>query len=323
VLTPAGPVAGGIGVMLLAAPEGSFACASAEFGGDVRAAAQTAADELRTAVAGQPVSAVYVTASPGSEEAVLRGVQDVFGGGVAVVGGSAADNDVTGSWSVLHDGQAFGDGVAMFAVAGSDVSAGAGLCSPYQPTARRVEVTAADGRTLLTLDGRPAADVLFELVGDAIGAAHRDGGMTLGPMSTRPYALQRGDDHLAVHVASINQPAGTVSLFAEAESGDHLVAMENQGGGGSAAAAGLAIRRAYAAAKESGGLSSPSAALLVYCGGLGIAVGDALEGNMRVDFGAIPGLPPAALGITAFGEQGPVGGGSQHCNLSVAMLLLE
>lgn len=330
VLTPGGPVANGVSVLLLGGKPESFVTASAIFkdGASIADGSADAATQLKEAAGSEQVTTVYIMATPGNEEDVMRGVSSVMGDDVAIVGGSAADNDVSGSWSVFHDGTTAGAGVVMFGVCGSDVKAGACLASPYTPTENKVKVTKAEGRLMMTLKDLPAADVMHDLVGDAISKEYEEGGMVLGPMSTRPYALQRGDDYLAIHVAAINQPEKSVLAFAEANEGDYLVEMANEGGGDSAKAAGEAIRTAYTNAKRNGGISgSPSAALLIYCGGLGIAVGDALRENLTSDLAGLPGLPEACVGFTAFGEQGPVdlstGIGNQHRNLSVGMLVLE
>lgn len=323
VLTPDGPVERGMSVMLLSSP-GSFATASAEFGsGDVSATVTTAAKELKEKVDGKPVKAVYMTASPGNEETIMRSIHEVFGDEVPIVGGSAADEEVSGMWRIFAEGRRFPAGVAMLAIAGDAVKAGACITAPYTPSEKSMTVTGAEGRKLLTLNDRPAADVLHQAVGYPIYFEYKNGGAILGPMSKRPFALKRNDEYLSVHVASIEQPSGAVNLFAEAAVGDELVQMENVGGGDSACAAGIAIEESFKGAMEAGGIETPKAAFLVYCGGLGIAVGDKLEGNMTGNFASLP-LPAAAVGVNAFGEQGPSKDGtSQHCNLAVGMLLLE
>lgn len=323
VLTPDGPVERGMSVMLLSSP-GSFATASAEFeSDDVSVAVTTAAKELKAKVDGKPVKAVYMTASPGKEETIMRSIHEVFGNEVPVVGGSAADDDVSGMWRIFAEGRRFPAGVAMLAIAGDDVKVGACVNAPYTPSEKTMTVTGAEGRKLLTLNDRPAADVIHQAVGYPIYFEHKNGGVILGPMSKRPYALKRNDGYLSVHIASIDQPSGSVNLFAEAAVGDELVQMENVGGGDSASAAGIAIEESFKGAMEAGGIETPAAAFLVYCGGLGIAVGDKLEGNLTGNFASLP-LPAAAVGVSAFGEQGPSKGGmSQHWNLAVGMLLLE
>lgn len=333
VLTTRGPVQSGVSATILAADADSFVATSALFTDDVNPyeGAKKAAFELK-AKATDEVKAVYMSATPGNEEEVLHGIQEILGYNVPVVGGSAADNDVTGKWAVFHDNKVIPNGVAMFAVVGSSVSAGASLISPYEPTERTFRVTEADGRTVISLEDKPAADVLYDIVGDPIAEEFSNGGMILGPMSTRPLSLRRTmangtESYLAVHAASINLPDKSISLFAEANTGDVLTVMDNEGGGDTVRAAGLGIQNAFAKAKSNGNLRAPTCSFLVYCGGLSIAVGDRLAENLTQDYAEV--APQCAVGVTAFGEQGPLfsaptaAPGNSHCNLSISMLLLE
>src|SRR6056297_1687207 len=50
---------------------------------------------------GESPDLVWLTATPGYEEAVLEGIKDVIGRSALIVGGSAADNTVAGNWSVF------------------------------------------------------------------------------------------------------------------------------------------------------------------------------------------------------------------------------
>jgi hypothetical protein len=336
VLTVEGPVDRGISVLLLSADTGSFATASAAIAGDSPEAAYeagwAAARTLREASANYGgAKAVYMTATPGHEEHVLRGIHDVLGTTMPVVGGSAADNDATGNWAVFHSGTAYRAGVSLFSIA-ADVSVGAAMFTPYLETTRSAVVTETNGRKIVRLDGLPAVDVIYSFVGDAIASKYKEGGMIIRQTSTFPMALRRlGSDqtihHISAHAAFIHQPEGSVSFFAEAKVGDTLIVMENTDGRCSAGAAGWAIRSAFESAKTNGGLRNPSCCLLVYCGGLAIAVGDGLADNMRDDFASI--APKSAIGLTAYGEQGPLRSSlgdyssNQHCNLAISMLLLE
>jgi len=262
---------------------------------------------------------------------MMRGIEGVFGSDVPIFGGSAADNDISGKWAVYEGSNGvISSGVAMFAVKkDSGVRVGAHLSSPYVATETMSEVTNSLGRTLVSLDDKPAADVLYAQVGDVLKEQHSSGGATLAPMSTRPYALRRnGSGDIAVHVSSINQPAGTVSLFVEPRAGDKLVRMENVEKLKPVFAVGEAIRESYLNALRRAGIedSSPVAAMMVYCGGLSMAVGEGLERNCVIDLQFLQGIPKhATVGFTAFGEQGPCGdeGSNQHRNLSVGMLVLQ
>lgn len=325
VLRASGAAGAGVSVLLLAGVgAGEFAAAGADKGGfeGGKEVAERVVEEVGEA------GFCFLMGVPGGEEDVLRGVQSVVGE-VPVFGGSAADEDLSGSWRVFGGGMgSSAEGVVLVGIKAGGVKAGAALVSPYLETERDVEVTDCEERTIVSLGGRPAADVLYEMVGDAVGEEYRNGGLTLGPMSTRPYALRRGGDLIAVHVAAINQPAGSVDLFAEVETGDRFVAMENSGGGDSASAAGIAIRDAYEGAKRAAGMQGdPGVAMMVYCGGLGMAVGDKLERNLKDDFAELQGLPAGAVGFTAFGEQGPCecaeGVKNMHRNLSVGMMVMQ
>jgi hypothetical protein len=336
VLTVEGSVTSGISVLLLAASDGCFADASAVAENDTPEAAYVAGRDAAASIKAAATArggpkAVYMAASPGQEEHILRAIRDVLGSTVPVVGGSAADNDVTGSWAVFHSGAALRSGVALFAVAG-DVSAGAAMSTPYVETSQSASVTAADGRRVLQLDGKPAADVLYSFVGDTIESEYKNGGMIIRQTSTVPMSLRRSlhngtIDRVSAHAAFIHQPEGSVSFFVEAKVGDTLTVMQNCDGRSAAGAAGAAIRSAFEAAKANGGLKDPTCCMLVYCAGLAIAVGDALDGNMTDDFAAVASR--SAIGLTAYGEQGPLlsAAGEEprnhHCNLAVSMLVME
>ena len=94
--------------------------------------------------------------------------------------------------------------------------------------------------------------------------------------------------------------------------------MRNSGGGDSAATAAVGLDAAYEKACKVGGRTTPKAGLLIYCGGLSIAVGDGLASSLS----GLADKPPL-LGITAFGEQGNVNGENVHSNLAVGLALFE
>merc|ERR1719401_85454 len=73
-----------------------------------------------------------------------------------------------------------------------------------------------------------------------------------------------------------------------------------------------------------GGIAKPKAGVLLYCGGMSIAVGDALgKGLSSTAFcDRVKSLP--LLGLTVFGEQAAMKGcGNVQRNLSMGMLLFE
>lgn len=56
-----------------------------------------------------------------------------------------------------------------------------------------------------------------------------------------------------------------------------------------------AICQAFNKAKKSGGIEKPSAALLFYCGGMGMAVGDNLTAGLTSEVSSEPLLPLLSL----------------------------
>ena len=326
VLIQQGFITHGMSLLLLSGTENrAFGTSSAAIeGDDAESAAKKAATELVAGFDGDDVAAICVMSTPGSEEAVLRGLSAVVGNSVPIFGGSAADEDVSGKWRVFEGDEVHLNGIALFGIrANAGVRVGAHLASPYVPTDVVSTVTKTLGRTLVTLNEKPAADVLYEQVGAALEEAYEKGGPILAPMSTRPYAIHREGQEIPVHIAGINQPGGTVDLFVDAKEGDKLVAMSNVNNVSSVKAAGDGIRESYAKACANGGIDNAVAALMVYCGGLGIAVGEGIERNCVIDLQRIEGVPRSTVGFTAFGEQGPKDGVNMHGNLSIGMMVLQ
>ncbi len=326
VLIQQGAIEHGMSLLLLSGTENrAFGTASAIIeGDDFEGAARQAAAKLVAGFDGDEVAAVCVMSTPGSEEAVLRGLEAELGSSVLIFGGSAADEDVSGKWRVFEGDDVYSQGIALFGVrANAGVRVGAQLASPYVATDTVTTVTKTQGRTLVALDEKPAADVLYEQVGDAVEEAYKAGGAVLKPMSTRPYAIQRDGREIAVHVAGINQPAGTVDLFVDPKEGDKFVAMSTVEGQETEYAVGDGIRDSYAKACAAGEIDKPVAALMVYCGGLGIAVGKQIDRNCMVDLQQLDGLPRSTVGFTAFGEQGPKDGVNMHTNLSVGLMVMQ
>lgn len=97
----------------------------------------------------------FMTASPANEEEYLQGIEDVIGN-IPVFGGSAADNTVEGKWSILYDGEAFSDGVAIaiFYTEGKMKNLYTGA---YNETNNVGVITKISGdRTLVEIDNEPA-----------------------------------------------------------------------------------------------------------------------------------------------------------------------
>ena len=98
---------------------------------------------------------MYMTASPTEEEFFLKGANRVIGR-VPLFGGSAADNTISGNWSLYLDNKVTNEGVAvaLFYMKGGFVNEFTGA---YRETSDMGIITKVEGtRQLVTIDGAPA-----------------------------------------------------------------------------------------------------------------------------------------------------------------------
>ncbi len=126
--------------------------ASHEAGKDARAIGRKVAIEaVQNAGSTRAPAYFYMVASPKEEEDYLMGIQDVIGR-VPMFGGSAADNDVEGKWSIICNDKVFNDGVAVaFFYTDNEIITKYNGC--YNETENVGLITAVkDKRTLVEID---------------------------------------------------------------------------------------------------------------------------------------------------------------------------
>lgn len=98
---------------------------------------------------------MYMTASPTEEEFFLKGANKVIGR-VPLFGGSAADNTISGNWSLYLDGKSTGEGVAVALIYMNNGFANE-FTGAYRETDDMGIITKVKGiRTLVSIDGVPA-----------------------------------------------------------------------------------------------------------------------------------------------------------------------
>lgn len=310
---------GAVGILLLAAGGTvSFAVGSAPIEEDGRAAGRIAAGRIASRYMDARPRVLLFHCSPGLEEEALEGVAEVFPG-VPVYGGSASDESLAGGWTVFTNDGPRTTAVSLAAVYGA-VEVGGAFLAPYDATDTKARVTLVSGRTLHSLDGRPAADVLGGWVGDAIAQEVRHGGTILEKMALAPLGVRRATEHfLTVHPASVVKPGNAVKVFAQVHAGDTVCLMSTTE---------KELLRALSPlvdqALAHGNLEphAVKAGVLIYCAGCAGAVGRKLDRALREHVGRkLPGVP--LLGMCTFGEQGFVSGlGNLHQNLTLGLVLL-
>lgn len=108
---------GAPGAALLAIwdPSGDYGTGMSDSDGDATFAAAQATEKALAAAGrtGEAPNLVWLACTPGHEEQVLAGIASIIGPEVPVLGGSAADNDISGHWTVMDKQATSTDGVVV------------------------------------------------------------------------------------------------------------------------------------------------------------------------------------------------------------------
>jgi len=321
VLTKQGIVASGdgvVGILLFAAAgQIGFAVGHSVLGDDARSAGRGAAQQL--AAGPLPPRVLLFNSSPGREEDILAGITDVLPG-IPAFGGSAADHAIVGEWSVYTNDGVQRDAVSIAAICGEFAFGGA-LLAPFEATSSRAKVTAGHDRHIVSLDGKPAGEVLNAWLDDSLSLQLAEGGNILAQTALRPLAIRHqtseGEHYVTIHPSQIHVEDRSIDLFARISEGDEICMMTGT-------IEGLTEVLAKLHALASRGLHPDKirAAVLIYCAGCAGAVGGALHEGLRTHLGPALGSIPL-LGLCTFGEQGHIPGlGNVHQDLSVSLLLI-
>jgi hypothetical protein len=311
----------GVCLLAIADADGDYGTACGALGD---APSTAAAALVRQALAdadrlGETPALVWISSTPGKEEAVIAGLQEVVGASTPIVGGSAADNAIEGKWQVTSDGAAFGDGMVV-SVMFPSTPIGAAFHSGYTPTALRGRITRCAGRRVFEIDGQPAADVYAGwtrgvVVRPEVGAVNILMATALWPLGRRMQAIGGTDIHLLSHPETIDAD-GSITLFTDMAVDDELVLM-------SGTTDNLLERPAMVveSACRISEIDKAQAAgmILVFCAGCMLTVNDRLDEVRRSLNDCMPGVP--FIAAFTFGEQGPVlAGDNRHGNLMISVV---
>ncbi len=296
--------------------DGSYGTGSAELGNNAFKAAQQATEAAIVAAQriGEVPDLVWLTVAPGREEQVVDGIRSVIGPSALIVGGSSADNDVSGQWAQFGPSQIHGDGVVVSALFPSTPGSSF-YQSGYAPTGDSGRVTRVSGRRLFEIDGQPAAEVYHRWTGGSVSMAKTEplsilAETALCPLGRITREIAGVPFHLLAHPA-VAYPDGSLDLFADLNHGDQIWQMQ----GSADSLVTRAGRIARQAREDAGG--AISGALIVYCGGCMLAMRgrmDEVRSSIVDALGEVPWL-----GVFTFGEQGvPPGGAASHGNLMIS-----
>ncbi|ADN02213.1 FIST signal transduction protein [Spirochaeta thermophila] len=269
---------------------------------------------------------ILMHATPGFEERVIEGVEDVLGTGVPIYGGSAADDDVSGKWRVFLNDVSTQSGALLVAMKHEKGEIYGGFLGGYFPSDKRGRVTRCEGRVIYEIDGRPAAEVYNEWTGGAIGEYLEKGGVVLGATTLRPLGRVIGDfkgipQYLLSHPHMVFEGSRALSCFTEFQEGDEVVLME----GFKTALidrTSHVYERAVSFHRRKG---TPRGGILIYCGGCVGAVLDSVqEINQKYRESIGEGVP--FIGAATFGEEGCMytkeGVDNRHGNLMTDTIVI-
>ena len=313
----------GLGLFGVFDPEGNYGVGFVEIENDPRAAGAAA---IQQAIAGagrvgEPPQLIWLNGTPGYEEQVLAGIEDIVGSNVPIIGGSAADNTVAGQWNQFTQSR-FSQSAVMVTAMYPSVPTHYAFHSGYVPTSVRGVATKAEGHTLHELNGRPAAQLYNEWTNGAI-AGFLTGGNILAMTTLYPLGRVVGKVgeipyYRLSHPDSVT-PEGALTFFTEIENGDELALMTGSRDS-------LVERAGMTAlsALEAGRIRTEqiSGSLVVYCAGCMLTVQDRMPEVAAGVSAALGGKP--LIGVFTFGEQGCfVGGENRHGNLMISVIVFE
>lgn len=318
----------GLGAFAIWDDEGDYGVASGELGEDPRAAA---ARVMRDALAdagreGEAPELIWLTCAPGREEEVVAGIMDVVGSDARILGGSSADDDVAGDWRQYCHRNLYANGIVVSALFPSR-SVSLSYQNGYVPGEHSGIATHAEGRRIYRIDDRPAIDVYTEWARDSLPdhlSIPPDSSISILEHSAFvPFGRQSGElagiPSYLLALPSESHPDGSISLLAEVEAGQQIQLMR----GSLDSLVTRAGRVARHAAEHRMGRDRPIAgALMVFCGGLMMAIRERMDAVSDGVEEALEGAP--FLGIFTFGEQGIFANGeTQHANLMISCAVFE
>lgn len=321
-----------IGFLLIEDAAGEYGVGIAALGDDASAAAEQALNDAlaNSGNQGELPELIWIYQAPGQEEAVISGLRRVVGDRCPIVGGSAADEDVSGQWSQISSLSTMTTGVVVCTLFPS-AQIGHAFQGGYEPNGHTGRVTRIDGgrvtrvdgdvrsRVILEIDNQPAARVYNSWTGGAISQSLDHGGSVLAATNMRPLSVLAGrnngvEQYLLVHPQTVRQD-GALTTFAEVAEGCEVYCMQGDPD--------QLIMRAGRVARQAKlhiAQSQPLAALVVFCGGCRLALkermGD-ISTNLHDQLGDVP-----VLTCFTFGEQGPMLGQNKHGNLMISTIVM-
>ncbi|MEC6906797.1 FIST N-terminal domain-containing protein [Photobacterium piscicola] len=263
---------------------------------------------------GESPALILLHATPGNEEEVIRGIEDVVGKNIAIIGGSAADNNVEGKWQIFNQEQQTQQGIGI-TVFYPNCEISFSFHSGYAATEYSAIATKVRGREVIELDNQPAADVYqkwiqqkFEANSSIINESSLNPlGRLVGTIHDLPYFK-------LAHPLMVTQTNG-LKMFASIIEGERLYFMTGTDE--------RLITRAGRVITATNGIKlNPIGGLTIYCAGCMLKVQQRMN-EVAVYVNIAMHNKPFVCPFT-FGEQGQfVTGENAHGNLMISAVVFH
>ncbi|WP_281545287.1 FIST N-terminal domain-containing protein [Grimontia sp. SpTr1] len=269
---------------------------------------------------GELPALITLHATPGHEETILQAIREELGVNIPIIGGSAADDGVSGKWSLMDNARVTSEGIAM-AVFFPSARVSYSFHNGYAAMGSSAVATKVDGRTLVELDGKPAFDVYgkwyFNATGNAIDPDGLFAQSTLFPLGRQTGEIHGMPYYTLSHPATVS-PEGGIQMFCNIQEGETVHFMS----GTTEMLVSRAGRVVDSANDHDKNTCDPIGGLAIYCAGCMLHVSDSLHNvaaNMRLSMHHAPFICPFT-----FGEQGQfLGGEIAHGNLMISAVLFH
>ncbi len=163
----------------------------------------------------------------GDQVEVVRGAYDVAGVEVPLVGGCAGDDMAMQGTQQVFGRRLLRQAVVAAAIS-SDAPLGIGISHCWEPRSAPMLVTASTGTEVISLDDRPALDVLLEAF-DAPQEVRTDPESFTRWVTTRPLGIRRRDRIEIRYVSGADFTPRTLHTIAEVPRGGLAHLMEGDG----------------------------------------------------------------------------------------------
>ena len=280
-------------------------------------------------IQGSP-SFVWINPPPGAEDEIIHAINEGIGDTyVEIIGGSSADNDVSGQWKQWNSKVGVVSNGLAYVIAHCSAQLKGCAFTGYSATPKVGVVTKMNGpRHILTIDNKPAGEVYDEWTSGHFKDLWKDpeDSNILGPSSVYPLGQVVSQDwdnedvYRTLHPHLLVKKDKSVTVFSDVHEGQKICMMT-----GTTENIQTKISSVATYIMRSTGIptSELRGALVVFCAGAMMYVGtDGIDIACSKLDQALGGVN--YLGIHTFGEQGPFPDGSvRHGNLMFSALVFS